>query len=72
MSVSVEIKKITTLPPTTSTPNHPAATVTVTVNQENHKFMGDEEFWAEVAGSKERLDEDEHKGNVTDEGIKNI
>lgn len=58
MSVSVEIKKITPLLPPTP------ATVTVTVNQENME----EEFWAEVSGSKERLDDEEHKGNVTDEG----
>lgn len=63
MSVSVEIKNLAALPPPTNTTT--PATVTVTVNQENME----DEFWAEVAGSKERLDEDEHKGNVTDEGI---
>lgn len=63
MSVSVEIKKISPL--LIPVP----ATVTVTVNNQsqNHENLEDE-FWAEVGGSKERLDEEEHKGNATDEG----
>lgn len=53
MSVTVEIgKKMTALP------------VTVTVNQEP---LEEETFWAEAA-NKERYEDEEHKGNVTDEG----
>lgn len=52
MSVTVEIGK-----------KPSALPVTVTVNHENLE----EEFWAEAA-NKERYDDDEHKGNVTDEG----
>lgn len=53
MSVTVEIgKKPSALP------------VTVTVN---HEPLEEETFWAEAA-NKERFDDEEHKGNVTDEG----
>jgi len=46
------------------------ATVPVTVTVNNESLQFEEEFWAEAAVENEGYEDEDQKGNVTDEGMK--